>query len=117
MERESRTYAHRLAGECKCGVTHTPGNIEVEDPEAIYDYVDEAGTLLFQVVRFPGKRFRQRRPGPDASEPWVWNLNGVRRVLYRLPEVIAAVQAGDTIYVVEGEKDVEAIRDLDLVAT
>src|SRR5579872_2504814 len=56
--------------------------------EAIYDYRDERGEVLFQVVRGPGKRFRQRRP--DGCGGWLWNLSGVRRVLYRLPELTAS---------------------------
>lgn len=84
------------------------------EPESIYDYVDEHGYMLFQAVRFPGKRFRQRHL---EDGEWVWNLEGVRRVLYRLPEVIAAVQAGMTIYLVEGEKDVERLRAEGKVAT
>jgi len=47
----------------------------------------------------------------------VWKLGNVRRVLYRLPEVIAAVSAGDTVYIAEGEKDVEALRAAQCVAT
>jgi hypothetical protein len=47
----------------------------------------------------------------------VWDLQGVRRVLYRLPEVVAAIPAGDTVYIVEGEKDVEAVRNAGCVAT
>jgi putative DNA primase/helicase len=48
---------------------------------AEYDYCDEKG-LLFQVVRFEPKAFRQRRP--DGKGRWHWNLNGVDPVLYRL---------------------------------
>lgn len=77
------------------------------DPEAVYDYVDETTALLFQVVRFPGKEFRQRCP--DGHGGWVWKLGGTRRVLYRLPQVLAAVAASKPIYVVEGEKDVAAV--------
>jgi hypothetical protein len=83
-------------------------------PDAVYDYRDERGELLFQVVRAPGKRFRQRRP--DAGGGWMWNLAGVRRVLYRLPELRAADPQAD-VFVVEGEKDVETLRGLGLVAT
>src|SRR5262245_3843677 len=53
---------------------------------ATYDYRDESGTLLFQVVRYEPKDFRSRRP--DGTGGWVWNLNGVRRILYRLPEIL-----------------------------
>ncbi len=78
---------------------------------ATYDYVDEAGKLLFQVTRHDPKDFRQRHKGPDGK--WINNIIGVRRVLYRLPELIAAVKAGWTIYIVEGEKDADAINNLE----
>ena len=81
---------------------------------ATYDYTDEQGTLLFQVVRTLPKSFRQRRP--DGAG-WAWNLNGSRRVLYRLPEVVAAVEAGRTVYVVEGEKDADRLASAGVVAT
>lgn len=68
---------------------------------ATYDYRDEAGQLLFQVVRFSPKEFRQRRPNGIGG--WTWSTKGVRKVLYRLPELIAAPIA-PTVYLVEGEK-------------
>lgn len=87
----------------------------------VYQYCDEEGTLLYEVFRVPlagGKKtFRQRRPDASQERGYSWNLQGVRRVLYRLPEVISAVQQGRTIYVVEGEKDVESVRDRAEVAT
>ena len=61
-----------------------------------YAYRDEAGDVVFEVVRV-GKRFRQRRP--DGNGGWVWNVNGVRRVLYRLPEVVAGIAGGEAIWV------------------
>src|SRR5262252_5342725 len=84
------------------------------EPDATYEYRDERGALLFEVVRGPGKRFRQRRP--DGLDGWTWNLTGVRRVLYRLPELRAA-DPNVEIYVVEGEKDVETLRRLGMIAT
>jgi hypothetical protein len=86
----------------------------------VYQYTDETGELLFEALRVPkpgGKEFRQRRPDPEARGGWAWNLQGVRRVLYRLPQVIEAVRAGATIHIAEGEKDVEAMRMDGLVAT
>ena len=77
----------------------------------IYDYTDETGKLLFQVLRHDPKDFRQRRP--DGKCEWSWNLDGVRRVLYRLPEVLTA----KSVLVVEGEKDCETARKMGLVAT
>jgi hypothetical protein len=80
-----------------------------------YDYSDADGTLLHQVVRFEPKDFRQRRP--DGRGGWIWNLNGVRRVLYRLPELIEAIANGHVVLIVEGEKDVDTLCDLGVVAT
>lgn len=91
------------------------------EPEAVYDYADEAGGTLFQTVRLPGKRFRQRHYDPDSEyadkDGWVWNLENVRRVVYRLPEVREGIRAGMRIYIVEGEKDVESLRSIGKVAT
>lgn len=84
------------------------------DTEIAYNYVDEQGVLLFQVVRKPGKKFPIRRPGPDGE--WIWKLEDTRRVLYRLPEVLAA-PPDVPVYIGEGEKDVETLRGLGLVAT
>ena len=82
---------------------------------ATYPYHDEAGTLLFEVVRFKPKDFRQRHP--DGHGGLAWNMQGVRRVLYRLPELLAAKQAGKRIHVSEGEKDVDSLRAKGLEAT
>lgn len=79
---------------------------------AEYAYRDAAGKLLYQAVRFePGKGgkkkdFRQRRP--DGKGGWIWNLQGVERVPYRLPELLK-LPRGSRVYVVEGEKCVDAL--------
>jgi putative DNA primase/helicase len=78
---------------------------------ATYDYVDEEGKLLFQVCRKSDKKFFQRRP--DGS----WGIEGVRRVVYRLPAVVEAVREGLTIFIAEGEKDVHSLERLGLTAT
>jgi putative DNA primase/helicase len=82
---------------------------------ASYDYLDESCGLLYQVIRFEPKSFRQRRP--DGNGGWQWNLNGTRRVLYRLPHVIEAVAADRRVWIVEGEKDVHALEAAGEVAT
>ncbi|MFI5891944.1 AAA family ATPase [Actinoplanes sp. NPDC051513] len=84
---------------------------------AQYDYADEQGNLLFQVLRTADKKFRQRRPDPAAKDGWTWSLGDTRRVLYRLPEVIEAVKDGNLVYIAEGEKDVENIRKAGYFAT
>jgi 5S rRNA maturation endonuclease (ribonuclease M5) len=88
---------------------------------ATYDYTDPDGTILYQAVRYFPKAFKRRRP--DGHGGWTWTLNGpdgkpaVRKVLYRLPDVLAAASAGGTVYVVEGEKDVHALERAGVVAT
>jgi hypothetical protein len=112
-------------------------------PEAIYDYQDADGKIIFQVCRYhtpTGKSFLQRRP--DDKGGWIWGLSAgeygrwsnqkdwykvdkkksyvetknfpeCKPVLYRLPEV----QKADTVYIPEGEKDVDRLRTLGLTAT
>jgi putative DNA primase/helicase len=77
----------------------------------VYRYADENGVVLFEVVRYDPKGFAQRQP--DGT----WGLNGARRVPYRLAMVIEAVANGETVYVVEGEKDVHAIEREGATAT
>jgi len=81
---------------------------------ATYDYRDETGKLLYQVVRYAPKDFRQRRP--DDKGDWIYNLEGVRRVLYRLPELVSAPKQC-RIAITEGEKDCDRLRDLGFEAT
>lgn len=84
---------------------------------AVYDYRDEQGTLLFQVCRTANKDFRQRVPDPTTNSGYRWRLDGTRRVLYRLPELIEAVNGGIGVFICEGEKDVHTLVGLGLVAT
>ena len=112
------------------------------DLEKCYDYTDEQVTLLFQVVRTKDKRFFQRRRINDTE--WVYSLaSGLyvrddrgrwsktesnvesgavrlpdcRRVIYQLPSIRAAIASGKTIFIVEGEKDVESLANIGLRAT
>jgi putative DNA primase/helicase len=89
----------------------TNGNGKASDPVTHrYVYVDEHGSPLFRVCRTAYKNFFQERYESGAYIP---KLNGVRRVLYNLPEIIKA----NAVFVVEGEKDVETLRGHGLVAT
>lgn len=42
---------------------------------AVYDYKDQSGALLYQVVRYEPKSFRQRQPAPGEPGVWVWGLS------------------------------------------
>ena len=83
--------------------------------ESTYDYRDATGKLVYQVVRFAPKDFRQRQP--DGHGGWVWNLKGVTPLPYRLPEVLKAKTAETLIVICEGEKDCDAVVKLGLQAT
>jgi hypothetical protein len=82
---------------------------------AEYDYTDEKGKLLFQVVRRNPKGFSQRRP--DVEGGWINDVKSVRRVLFRLVDIPAAIEDGKTICIVEGEKDVLAMEKHEFHAT
>lgn len=81
---------------------------------ATYDYRDRQGELLYQVVRYEPKAFRQRRP--DGKGGWIWKLGDTPRVLYRLPELMEA-DPNDWVVVPEGEKDVDNLHARGMVAT
>lgn len=81
-----------------------------------YKYRDIHGNVLFEVARIKtkdGKTFRQHRPADPLKGffPIVCSVPMEIRghLIYRLPEVAAAICAGKTVYVVEGEKDADTL--------
>jgi len=93
--------------------------VNLTTPTTIYSYTDEDGKELYQNCRFEWeensvkkKTFRQRHYD-HQQQKWIWNLEGCRIVPYNLPAVLAEP---DAIFDVEGEKDVESLRDLTLTA-
>jgi len=78
---------------------------------ATYDYRGADGSLLYQVLRYEPKTFRQRRPDKNG---FIWKLED-RRVLYRLPELLQYPDA--TVFVCEGEKDADRLASLRHCAT
>ncbi|KKN76938.1 hypothetical protein LCGC14_0365900 [marine sediment metagenome] len=124
--KEDRLLLHCLSGcqtEAVCqaiGITMT--DLFIDDKPAPsssakkivaeYNYTDEAGAFLFQVVRFDPKGFSQRHK--NGKNEWVWDMKDVRRVPYHLPEIL---EEPDTIYFVEGEKDCDTLWGWGQVAT
>ena len=80
---------------------------------ACYDYRDRDGATIAQKVRDAQKRFWWRHEDPSARGGWRLGLEGRVPGLYRLPELAGA----STVVVVEGEKAVDRLRSLGLVAT
>jgi hypothetical protein len=78
---------------------------------ATYQYRDASGKLLYEVLRYKPKGFKFRRP--DGKDGWIWNLEGVSRVLYRLPEI----QGRQAVLIPEGEKDADNLAKMKLPAT
>jgi hypothetical protein len=84
---------------------------------ATYDYHDASGKVVHQTVRYdkPEKDFNQRHP--DGKGGWIWNLDGVDCVLFRLPELMQDIRRGLPIFLCEGEKDVLAMVQHGFAAT
>lgn len=83
---------------------------EKPEIEKIYQYQDVNGFDVYQALRMRPKSFRQRHM---VNGEWKWNMDGVERVLFRLPEIIKS----KTVWVVEGEKDALNLVELGLEST
>jgi hypothetical protein len=97
--------------------TDAPTTTNGAQAELVYRYADDAGTLRYEVIRRPPKKFLQRRPDPTGKNGWTWDLDNVTRIPYRLVNLTIAAENGLTAWVVEGEKDVERLIGLGLTAT
>ena len=85
-----------------------------------YHYHDEHGNRLYSKIREmsdtdPRHKKFYWQSYKDGNV--IYNSSGSRRVLYKLPEVLNAIQSSTPIYLVEGEKDCEKLCESDLVAT
>jgi hypothetical protein len=69
-----------------------------DKPEAVYQYRDANSVVVFEKLRYPGKRFQQRH---SVGKGHVYSLQGVTKVLYNLPELVTA----NVAIICEGEKD------------
>lgn len=79
---------------------------------ATYVYRSATGDNLYQVLRYEPKTFRQQK---WTGTGWAWGMDGVQRVLYNLPEILAS---GDKpVVIVEGEKDADLFARIGWTAT
>lgn len=95
--------------------TGAPGPTALESTSA-FVYHSSVGDPLFRVMRQDsqeGKRIHQER---WEGGRWVTGLKGVSLVPYRLPELIATLSEA-TVFIAEGEKCVDTLHNLGLVAT
>jgi len=97
----------------KMGVAyHAPAKAKVA---AVYRYTDETGVLLYENVRFEPKGFSQRRYVGKGK--YAWDLRGVRRVPYRLQQLVDNARYGSDIWLCEGEKDADSLAELGFIAS
>lgn len=94
-----------------------------------YSYRDSTGKLIYEVVRTDPKGFYQRRPnaawnpkGPkdrQSNPEFINNLEGITKIIYRLPEFLAAMKAvpNRVVFIMEGEKDCDRAWKSGIVAT
>ena len=107
----------------RVGDTVAPPIPDWRHPQAVFDYKDARGNLLYQNVRFPlvtadrspvmsssgkpDKTFRLRRPNGKGG--WVGDLDDVAQVPYRLPDLVKALVDSATVFIPEGEAKVDEI--------
>ena len=100
---------------------------------ASFSYHDANGALVFVVERVEfqkpdgsfvlkddGKRdkiFPQKRPDPERPGEWLYNVDGVPPLIYRLLEVMEAIANGHTIVIVEGEAKADLLWSWNVPAT
>jgi hypothetical protein len=99
---------------------------------AEYPYRDESGAVAFVVERIEyqspdgsfvikdGKRkktFSQKRPDPDHPGEWLWNVDGVAVLPYRLPDLVGAIATGRPALIVEGERKADLLWSWGIAAT
>ena len=122
LTRQLPPQAHTIAA-ATWGLTGTPPRILLPThrptppttpqgaAQARYDYTTTGGDLLFYKLRHPGKKFTQHQPDGTPGR------GDAQPVLYRLPDIAAAIKAGDPIIVVEGEKDADRLAAAGFTAT
>lgn len=81
-----------------------------------YPYADADGRVIYEVSRWEPKAFTVRVVDARGRRQPRWPVPA-RRVLYMLPTVLAAAADGVPVYVVEGEKDANALIEAGVVAT
>lgn len=92
----------------------TPATATHEPVSYLYETAE--GRPLYRVIRTPDKKFWQQRFDPATGE-WINGLGGVDRTLYRLPQIRHAIDNGQLVYIVEGEKDADRLHRLGHAAT
>lgn len=120
--REARTDSHRPRTNDRWLPCHRNGSAG-HGKVAEYHYRDQHGALVFGVTRCEAKDFAQWRPDEESKTGRRWGIKDretgnwlVQPVPYRLPEALAAIEAGMNVWVVEGEKDADRLATIGIAA-
>jgi DNA primase len=120
---------HELAGVDLRQTFDAPRNTALRKLAVVYDYLDACGNLVHQTLRYEPKQFRQRRPAVEGMRQgdriarrdregkwWLWTLQGIEPVLYRLPQLLPAPPF-ELVFVCEGEKDADELAKARVLTT
>lgn len=83
--------------------------------EAVYDYKDANGKYLYSKIRFVGKHIKYAVIDKKNDSFTIEKPAGVYS-LYNLPAAIKAIKKGYPVYITEGEKDVDTLKNLGFTA-
>ena len=84
--------------------------------EAVYDYKDATGKYLYSKIRFVGKHIKYAVVDYKADSFKMGKPEGVKSTMYNLPAALKAIKKGIPIYITEGEKDVNTLKELKYTA-
>lgn len=145
--RGGSTFAHRLEGDCRCGLRHgqasgadpirtqrkrepdapKPWSIPPEHVQTHHRY-DLGGVLEWELCRlwrharerYGGAKGFPRHRGPDGrwyfGQGLAWK-GRPDKPLYRQDEALAELRQGGTLFIVEGERDADALLELDCLGS
>ena len=99
----------------KLDLAHKPAKPGQRRIAATYSYCDLDGHEVRQKIRYEPKGFAIRHQ--DVAGKWVYKAGVGPIVLYRFPELLKGIAEGQTILIVEGEKDADRLAALEWIAT
>jgi hypothetical protein len=94
------------------------------EPVATFEYANAKGEVIYRTVRRqpanwqgPGKRPKEFRAERREGARWVCGMGDCERVPYRLPKLRQAIDAGETVFLVEGEAKADKLASWGFPAT
>jgi DNA primase len=92
-------------------------NVNAPQLLSTHHYYDEQNKLKYSVEKYLKDNKKQFRFYQFEDNKKIYNLKNVKKVLYRLPELIEGMEKTEFVCICEGEKDVDNLMNLGLLAT